>query len=121
MLSSYTNRFGVTIEKYEDGARLVIPNKTYGNVFCWIRLKDIPKVRDEKLRLTVRANRFMIIKKFTNGVNSQCEQMLLELILGKGKAKSTLIPICNNPLTFDVRNICDMIENNNEEGMKQYA
>ena len=112
MISSYTNKFGVIIEKYEDGARLVIPNKTYGKVFCWIRLKDIPKVRNEKLALTFRNKKFMIIKHFTNGTNSQCEQMLLELILGKGKVRNNLTPICDNPLTFDVRNICNMIEKN---------
>ena len=112
MISSYTNKFNLTIEKYEDGARLVIPSEKYGNVFCWIRLKDIPKVRNEKLAVTYRRNRFMIIKHYINGVNSQCEQMLLELILGKGKVRSTLIPICTSPLTFDVRNICNMIEIN---------
>jgi hypothetical protein len=114
MISSYTNEFGITIEKYEDGARLVIPNKRYENVFCWIRLKDIPKIRNEKLSVTFRNKRYMIIKHFTNGTNSQCEEMLLELILGKGNARSTLIPICENPLTFDVRKICNMIERNGD-------
>lgn len=112
MISNYTNKFGITIEKYEDRARLVIPTIKYGNVFCWIRLKDIPKIRNEKLAFTFRNKRFMIIKHYTNGINSQCEQTLLELILGKGNVKSTLIPICGEPLTFDVRNICNMIEMN---------
>ena len=114
MISCYTNKHNVMIEKYEDGARLVIPTTKYNNVFCWIRLKDIPKVRNEKLAVTFRNKRFMIIKRYTNGTNSQCEQMLLELILGKGNARSTLIPTSINPLTFDIRQLCNMIELNNE-------
>ena len=113
MMSSVTNEFGITIEKYEDGARLVIPTIKYGNVFCWIRLKDIPKVRNEKLAVIYRNKRFMIVKHFTDGTNSQCEQMLLELILGKGKGRSTLMPIVETPLTFDIRKLCNMIELNN--------
>ena len=113
MISSYTNEFDVTIEKYEDGARLVIPNNTYINVFCWIRLKDIPKVRHEKILYTLRNGRHEIIKKFV-GSNTNCEMKFLELLLGKGNARGTLRPISESPLTFDVRALCDLIEKGKE-------
>ncbi len=113
MISSYMNEFGITIEKYEDGARLVIPNNTHINVFCWIRLKDIPKVRNEKIVYTLRNGRHEIIKKFV-GSNTNCEMKFLELLLGKGNARGTLHPTSENPLTFDVRALCDLIEKGKE-------
>lgn len=107
ILTSFTNEYNVIINKYNEYAEMIIPYKTT-KVYCKIRLKDIPIVKSEKWKYTFRNKKHQIIRRFTKQ-NTNCEQPILEVICGD-KATGRLKPIKENSLEFDIRDLCDLIE-----------
>lgn len=104
------------IEKYDDYAKLIIPNRKNKEIHLIIRHIDIPRIREKlkKIKIkwlyTFKAGKHKIQYMRLDGVNSSSDYSIFSLIYGDDARHRLDKPVSLNPLTFDIRDICDMLD-----------
>ena len=112
-LGSIKNKSGDDINKYKDYGEIITHTKKYGDVKCIVRKKDLKELKNNnyKFGYTFRNKKHKFYVKMLDK-NTSTDFSLASIIFKQEGLNTPMFPTCENPLTFDVRNICDMIEQN---------
>ena len=110
-LGTITNAAGNLIHKYKDYGEIEIKTKNRGIVKCIVRTKDLKylKSNNYKYIYTFRNNKHSFHAKPLH-MNTSSDITLTSIIFQKDRINCPLFPVCEDPLTFDIRDVCDMLE-----------
>lgn len=116
ILATIKNSSGDIINKYEDYGEIITTNKKYGTIRCLVRLKDLKELKKDnyKFGYTFRNNKHKFYVKMLN-TNTSTDFSITSIIFKELGLNAPMIPVSLNPITFDIRSICDMQEKINKE------
>lgn len=116
ILATMKNLSGNTINKYEDRAEIIVNSKKYGIIKCLVRLKDLKELKKDnyKFGYTFRNGKHKFYVKMLN-TNTSTDFSIMSIIFKEVGSNTPMIPVNLNPITFDIRSICDMREKINKE------
>lgn len=110
-LGSIKNISGDTINKYLDRAEIITHTQKYGDVKCIVRVKDLKELKNNnyKFGYTFRNKKHKFYVKMLDR-NTNTDFSISSIIFKESNLNTPMIPICESPLTFDIRSILNMHE-----------